>query len=241
MHRLLLISVLAMPATAPNAVFGAVAPHEASVVRVRIVRDAGETRGTAVLIHGAGSGSVVLSFLTSARLFKTAEGERYPPERFIQLLLGGGGRLDVQPRDVLLGGVLVDLAVLRAEAGHTTLVPQSIAYEPPRAGAAFVIAGYDHTGHPAALDTRVRFESTRIAVGDRDVSGLAGCIGAPAMTAAGVFGIVSECERERCAIVSLLSMARSFIERSVQRPPSQFAEWTGGDGIPASRGNRGKK
>jgi hypothetical protein len=59
-----------------------------------------------------------------------------------------------------------------------------------------------------------------MAVSDRDVSGLAGCIGAPAMTAAGVFGIVSQCEKERCAIVLLLSMARSFIKRTVPQPAS---------------------
>ena len=65
------------------------------------------------------------------------------------------------------------------------------------------------------VEEHIRFESTRQVFGSRDASGLLGCVGAPAMSADGVFGVVRECEVKCCPVISLLSVARRFIERHV--------------------------
>ena len=56
------------------------------------------------------------------------------------------------------------------------------------------------------------------AIGDRDLSALWGCVGAPAISQERVFGIVSQCSANRSPVISFLSMARGFIERNVPRP-----------------------
>jgi hypothetical protein len=156
-----------------------------------------------------------LYFLTSARLFKTADGGRYPAERAVYLELEDE-RAIVKPHDVLLpGGSIVDVAILRVAVPSTTLVPSRVVYELPASRNAFVVSGYDPTGIPVTRAEGIRFKSTRLVVGDRDASDLPGCVGAPAVSPEGVFGVVSECEVNRCPVISLLPMARPFIERHV--------------------------
>jgi hypothetical protein len=199
-----------------------------SVFVLRILRDAGEARGTCVLIHREDRGNdVALYFLTSSRLFKTPNGTRQPVERTIQLLLDEGRTLDVKQEDVFVAGGILDVTVFRVlTAGATfrvltanmTLLPRPVAFDPPRAGSAFLVSGYDQTAGLVMVEEHIRFESTRQVLGDRDASGLIGCVGAPAIAPEGVFGVVRECEPNRCPVISLLSIARRFIERHVPRP-----------------------
>lgn len=98
-------------------------------------------------------------------------------------------------------------------AGSFTPIP--LAWAPPAIASAFEIAGYDGAGNPATITAHVRFASTRLLVGDRDISGLAGCIGAPAIGLDGLYGIVSECEPNRAPVITRLSMAYSFLARNL--------------------------
>jgi len=57
--------------------------------------------------------------------------------------------------------------------------------------------------------------SGRFVVGDRDASGLAGCVGAPAVSDEGIYGVVGECDPNRAPVITLLSAAYSLITRQV--------------------------
>jgi len=192
-----------------------------SVLALRIVRDAGNEYGTAVLIHREDRGdNALLYFLTSSCLFRTADGEPLPRARAVELLVDETRTLDVKHEDLFMPvGSCVDVAVFRVTAAATTtLAPRPVVYDAPSAGADFLVSGYDRNGLPATLAGHIRFRSTLLASGDRDVSVLRGCVGAPAISQEGVFGIVSQCAANRSPVISLLSMARGFIERNVPRP-----------------------
>ena len=189
-----------------------------SVARLRLVGDGAEEHGTAVLIrHDLHGGETVLYFLTSSRLFRTAQGDARPAARTIEVLLDGQAPLNVDRAGVFMasGGGCVDIAVFRVKTSvPTALVPQRVIYEAPHAGDGFFIPGFDQAGDPAHVAAQIRFRSTLMAIADRDVSSLHGCVGAPALNAAGgVFGVINECQPNRLPTISLLAAARHFIER----------------------------
>ena len=193
-------------------------PLVQSVVKLRLVRDTAEGQGTAVLIRQDLRGSeTVLHFLTSSRLFRNTQGDERPAARTIEPLLDGQDPLEVARANVLMasGGGCVDIAVFRVTtAVPTALVPRRVIYDAPHAGGGFLILGFDQAGGSAQVAAQIRFRSTLMAIADRDVSNLRGCVGAPAMVAAeGVFGVVNECQPNRPPVISLLSTARHFIER----------------------------
>jgi hypothetical protein len=216
----LLLGTLAIAGLFPNHVAAAERSNARSVFALRIVQDAGEVRGTCILIHREDRGNdVVLYFLTSSRLFEGPAGDRWPPERAIHLLLDEERTLAVKREDVFVaGGSFLDITVLRVLTPNTTLLPTPVVYDPPQAGSVFIVSGFDETGAPVTVEEHIRFESTRQVFGSRDASGLLGCVGAPAISADGVFGVVRECEVKCCPVISLLSVARRFIERHVPRP-----------------------
>ena len=199
-----------------------------SVAGVLVVSDAGEMRGTAVLIRREeNQGWITLYFLTSARLLRGPDGNYQRVSKAVTLRLDETRSLDVKCNDVIADGSgLVDLAILRAttrDAGG--LHPTPLAYSPPPAGAAFLLAGIGEAGKALTVSEHVRFESTLLVVGDRDATPLADCVGAPAVTADGVFGIVRECEAHRSPVVSVLTMARSFLERHIAPRTSRGVTW----------------
>lgn len=205
-------------------VLGALTPSPAggastgeSVVPLRILSDAGEVRGTAVVVRREDrGGNAVFYLLTSSRLFQTPEGEL--DVRPVRVRLANGRTIEVKPSDVMLPrGSIVEVAVLGVETPALELAPKPIDYEAPSVGSVFVIAGLDEKGAPKTVAEHVRFESTLLAVGDRELSALTGCVGAPAISLSGVVGIVRECEPGRSPVISLLAMARPFIERFLPR------------------------
>jgi hypothetical protein len=219
----LLAGVLALTNLLPQALDAS----DRSVVSVRVLRDVGEERGTAVLIgRDDRDDHAVLHFLTSSCLFRTPQAAKRPPIQTIELLLGDGLQpLRVERGDVFMpSGGCIDIAVFRVTAPATTaIVPQRVMYEPPPAGAAFLVSGHDAAGRAVEVGAHIRFRSTLLAIGDRDVSTLSGCVGGPAMLHGdqAVFGVVSECEPGRAPVIALLSAARRFIERYV--PPQDAA------------------
>jgi len=196
------------------------AGQSASLASLRIMTEAGEAHGTAVLIGREDrAADATLDFLTSGGLFRGQEGEREQPARTIQLRLDAERTVEVKRENVFLSRVgLVDLAVLRVTAvKDTTLRPTSVSYDPPPAGAVFIVSGMDDSGTHASIAEHARFQSTLLVVGDRDASGVKNCVGAPALSPQGVFGIVRECEPNRSPVISLLSMARPFLERHLPK------------------------
>ena len=192
-----------------------------SVVMLRLVRDIAEEHGTAVLIRQDRRGSeTVLHFLTSSRLFRIALEDGRSAARTIELLLDGQDPLKVERADVSMAsaGGCVDIAVFRVTTPvPTALVPQRVIYDAPHAGGSLLILGFDRAGGSTQVAAIIRFRSTLMAIADRDVSSLRGCVGAPAVVAAaggwGVFGVINECQPNRPPVISLLSAARHFIER----------------------------
>jgi hypothetical protein len=198
-------------------------PADDSVVKLRVVTDAGIIDGTGVVIHRDDRGSaVVLYLLTSSRLFKDREGEGLPRAQPVQVWVDAEHTLDVGRPDVFMpAGPVIDAVLLRATTAATRLVARPISYESPSVGEPFLVAGHDRFGAPALIAERIRFQSTLLATGDRDASTLLGCVGAPAISQKGVFGLVTECHQGRAPVIAILSMARSFIERHLPRSTRQ--------------------
>ena len=193
-------------------------PVDRAVVQVRVTRDANETRGSAVVVHREdNTDAVVLYFLTSSRLFRNPDGEPVSPVSSVRLL-DGERSFNVSPDDVWIpGGNIAGVAILRVATERSNLVARPIVYNAPSPTDVFLVSGFDQAGANTSVAEHLRFESTLFAVGDRDVSGLLGCVGAPAMSQEGVFGIVSECQTNRSPVISLLSMSRSFIDKHIPR------------------------
>lgn len=184
---------------------------------LRVVYDSRVFDATCALVHSEPSGDgLALYFVTSARLFKTADGEPFRPASDVQITLENGTEVTVRREDVSLPiGNLVDIAVLRAQVPITAVAAGSMTFDPPAPASAFVIAGYDGDGAPATIAGHIRFASTRLIVGDRDASPIAGCVGAPTLNRDGIFGIVSECDANRAVVITPLSVAYAFIVRHV--------------------------
>jgi len=213
-----LICSLAVLPVAPGRVAAAGTPADALAARpLHLVHESGTVDGTCALVYAESRvQDVVLYFITSARLFKTPDGETLPSARAMRVTLEGGSEVTVRRQDVFLPmGNLVDLAVLRAEAPADTYLPRIMTFDPPPAGSDFSIAGYDRSGALATIAEHVRFTSTRIVVGDRAAAGLVGCVGAPAISEDGIFGVVSECDADRAPVITLLAVAYPLIDRHV--------------------------
>jgi hypothetical protein len=139
--------------------------------------------------------------------------------------------LDIKPDDVVFtGSGVVDVAVLHVTTADVEFLrPALVVYAPPSVGAVFLVSSPDGDGAVQTIAQHVRFASTLLVIGDRALSGLTGCIGAPAISPDGVFGIVRECEPNRPPVISLLRIAQSFLERYVPRattsalPTPQFS------------------
>jgi hypothetical protein len=182
--------------------------------RIQVTYDTVALDGTCTLIDVAPHGNdVQLSFVTSLRLFKSVQGPFLPP-REIELTLDDGRRMLV-PRDgvILPSGNMIDIALLRVVAPAGSYTPTALAATTPAIGSTFEILGYDAEDDPMTMTAHVRFASTALVVGDRDASALAGCVGAPAVGSDGVFGIVSECDPHRAAVIARLSMSYAFLGR----------------------------
>jgi hypothetical protein len=192
-------------------------PNTILVLPLHITRAAATTVASCTLIaRDDRTGAANLYFVTAAHLFVASAGDRAEPISSV-VIDTAGRHMAVRPDDVVLPtGTLVDLALLRATVAASDLTPQPLAFTPPAAGEPFTINGIADGDGRVDVPQRVRFASTLFAVGDRDVSHLAGCIGAAASATAGTFGIVTACEPRKAPSVTLLGPARGFLERHIR-------------------------
>jgi hypothetical protein len=228
-----LISVAPTPAAIEEA------GSEPSVFAIRVVSDSGERAGTAVLLGRERRGADEdLFMVTASELLEPADrrqGRRVPNGR---LFVDSGDTRQVDPQHIFLpASGLFAIAVFRVTVPARPAAVRPIVYDTPPAGSVFLIAGFDQAGSRRSVVERVRFESSRYATGDRDASGLHGCIGAPAIGEQGVFGIVTECVPGRAPVITVLSLARTFLDQHIPTPlqaprsTTQFhleeREWSG--------------
>jgi hypothetical protein len=192
-------------------------PHEPAVFRIEIIHASETTNATGFLVHEERHGTSSLVYLlTAAHPFRRIDDEAATGERRIRVRLSDVRAIEVKARDVVPApGNMMDLALLEAVSPNTDFVALPLMFEPPPPGGGFVIFGYRQDGTRATISERVRFVSTLFVVGDRDVSDLSGCAGAPALVENLVFGIVSECAVDRTPTITALTLARGFIMRNI--------------------------
>jgi hypothetical protein len=196
------------------------ASHDRPEIRaafpLRVVYELAALDGICALVavepHGTG---IALYFITSARLFKTAQGEVLAPAADVRVMMDDGTEVNV-PREYryLPTGSFSDIAVLRADVATSDLVPAAMGFLVPPPGRAVEIAAYTRGGMRQVEMQQVRFTSTRFIVGDGDLSNLA-CVGAPAIDGDEIVGVVSECEPGRAPLITPLSVAFSFLARQI--------------------------
>lgn len=179
-----------------------------SIIRLEISGEGQDALATAVLVHReAREQDVVLYFLTSAQ---------------VQRRLGShGGTVRTTGSEglvtegvVLASQTALDIAVLKIVTRESALVPAPVSLESPHPGDRFVVALKDGEAVTSRL-LNVRTVSTRFVIGDQDLSGFPGCLGAPAFHGDAVFGVVAECLPGRAALIALLGGAEHFLRKHV--------------------------
>jgi len=177
-----------------------------SVIRVEIPGQ--NILATAVLVHReARERDVVLYFLTSAQVQRLL-GIYGPSVRTAGLVgLATEGT-------VLSSQTSLDIAVLKIVTRESALVPSPISLESPPPGDGFAVELTDGEAVRSRL-LNVRMASTRFVIGDQDLSGIPGCLGAPAFQGDAVFGVVAECLPGRPVVIALLGAAESFLRKQV--------------------------
>jgi hypothetical protein len=160
----------------------AIADQDA-VMQLRLERDHQEMIATAVLVHrDDGPHGVVLYFLTSESLLFPASS---PP----QFWPDAEGEMSTR-------APAPSIAVLRILIENSPLVPARVTIDPPQLGEPFFIVSRDAAGARVLVLQHIGVMSARDATGDVPMP-TPGCVGAPAVSEKGVFGIVRECEPNR--------------------------------------------
>jgi hypothetical protein len=95
-------------------------------------------------------------------------------------------------------------------AEKSSLTPARVTFDSPQPGERFFIVSHDAGGTRVLIPQHIGMMSERYATGDVDMRTPA-CIGAPALSEKGVFGIVRECEPNRPPLVILLSGAKALL------------------------------
>jgi hypothetical protein len=166
---------------------------DGSIVRIHFGSNGTETLATAVLVHRQiRDCDTVLYFLTSAQAHCWRDLRRVGT-RVTSWKSEGDVTMDVAlPVDVEL-----DLAVLTVVTREQASVPVPVTLSAPHLGDRFVVEALDGTGARIVRNMQVRMVSSRLAVSDRDMSDLPGCLGTPAFRGDSLFGVVAECAPAR--------------------------------------------
>ena len=188
-----------------------------SIIRLEISGEGQATLATAVLVHReAREQDVVLYLLTSAKVQRRL-GSHRPSVRT------AGSEGLVTEGIVLSSETALDIAVLKIVTRESALVPALVSLESPHPGDRFIVALNDGEALTSRL-LNVRTVSTRFVIGDQDLSGIPGCLGAPAFHGEEVFGVVAECLPGRPALIALLGGSESFLRKHV--PGLSFGKQT---------------
>jgi hypothetical protein len=190
-----------------------------TIVRIQVGGGSATRDGAGFLVHAAPKGNTtVYSFVTTSALLDPVPlGERRTISVRLRLWADDGTTLDASGMDLRFPGGMhagLDIAVIRIESSVPGLRPLPITLDPPEPGDTFVVQGRQRSG-PLTMNERVRFRSSRLLIGDRTITLAAELLGAPALTAEGAFGIVSQCSASRVPVVTLLSAAESFLTLAI--------------------------
>ena len=184
-----------------------------SVFRLEVLNESGIREGTGVVIHREPRGKqTFVVVVTSARLFERETGRR------ARLFADADGNLpvDIDPQVITTPYANArDLAVLKATVRNGSISALPVSFDIVPAGTSFVISGLTANGRGMLLAQQVRFCATRMVLGNAATAGLSGCQGAPAIVDGRVFGVVSECGRDRVPEITPLSVSRNFLLRTV--------------------------
>jgi hypothetical protein len=201
---------LALAATALLAGAPMAAEPSQSVFRLQTVSAEAARDGTCFVVHQEErDGATTAWFLTSARLFDR-EGERRA-RVFLR-----DETLEIAGRDITTPYANIrDVALLKARVGRGVLRPLPLTFDDIHAGTLFVVSGYQADGGTASVAQHAAFVASRAVRGERPISLLAGCRGAPAIVERGVFGVVAECEPNHAPEIVPLTVARGFLAREL--------------------------
>ncbi len=180
-----------------------------SVVHLATVHGGTAMDGTGIVV-GTERAARTTWVLTAGALFRRADGE--PASDPVQVTIGAR-TVVVPPEHIVLPvGELTGIALVAIHgfAGDTS--PVVLDYGAPAVGGVFVI-GSLAGGVRMDVAERVQFVATRLVVGDRALTGVAACLGAPALSEQGVLGIVTDCASGRAPVITLVSGSRTFLTR----------------------------
>ena len=202
--------------------------RDSGIVRIHISGRTGTVEGTAFLAHQSEHAQgVVQYFLTAGHLLSPASiGERQTSALRIRFITETGTVVEASGRDARFpGGVNagLDLAVVPVASDRAHLTPVRLSLNAPNLGDTFLVQGYRRE-RLTTLTEQVRFRSTRLLIGDRTADDVSGLMGAPAMAAQRVFGLVTECSSTRAPVVTLLDAARSFLSRAIPGWPAAASQ-----------------
>ena len=176
--------------------------NDAAVVQLKLEIEHKETLASAVLVYREdGPREAVLYFLTSESLLRN---QSATPLISIPDSEGENGD----------GTTVADIAVLRILTANSSLAPARVTLDSPRLGELFFIVSHDAAGARVIVQQHVGVMSERFVVGDIELQ-TPTCVGAPAFSDIGVFGIVTQCGPNRPTIVTLLSASRDLLRRLI--------------------------
>lgn len=198
------VVALLVPTADSSAQLSSTGSHAVVQLRIEVEKEK-EALATAVLVHREdGTRGVVLFFLSAETVLRPVS--IAPPGWEPQE--DGASRGDDRT---------LNIAVIRVMIEKSELVPAAVTLDPPNEGELFFVVAYNTAGAPIVVAQRARNVSARSALGDLEMPSAAGCVGAPAFTEKGMFGIVSECRTGQPPLITLLSAASGLLRRLIPR------------------------
>lgn len=207
---ILVAATTVIPATAQPVMEG-----QPLAYRIRVVRDGAPAEATAVLVRRQSDDAhVILHFVTAAHPFRNVIGRDSPYDSLSVEVQGKS--LEVRAQDLVLPkGGLLDIAILRVTVPSSAAVPPPLTLEIPPSGTPFLLAGFDPFARPEKTEQRVRRVATLAVAGDRRVTAITGCAGAPALFEGRVFGIASTCGIDTPPVVVPFAAIADWLKRYV--------------------------
>jgi hypothetical protein len=187
-------------------------------LKIEIRGPGGAGDGTCILIDRAVEGSHVVGyFLTARRLFDPSlVGAWRSHELRVRVFLDDTTVVDVDDGSVTFpadSDRSADLALVKAPLPRATDRVAPVSFASPAGLATFLLKGH-RSDRVIVLTGIARSVSSEPATAQLSMaSDPTNCLGAAAISEAGVFGIATECTQGQPAVITLLSAARTFLTR----------------------------